>query len=93
MVYTNAPIRSILKAAKIDGMVKGGGKHVHEPVCTLAQVHLALHCMHRAPCACTACAVHTSPPPPVRRPRSVLSFAAPPPCAHGATLYACRCAH
>ena len=42
MVYTNAPIRSILKAAKIDGMVKGGGKHVHEPACSLGQVRAIL---------------------------------------------------
>lgn len=38
VVYTNTTISSILRAAKIDGMVKGGGKHVHEPACSLAQL-------------------------------------------------------
>ena len=38
VVYTNQKIGSILLAVKIDGMVKGGGKHVHEPAVSLAQV-------------------------------------------------------
>lgn len=37
-MYTNQKIGSILQAVKIDGMVKGGGKHVHEPAVSLAQV-------------------------------------------------------
>mgnify|MGYP004271346335 FL=1 len=42
IVYTNTAVRSILLAAKIDGMVKGGGKHVHEPACSLGQVRAIL---------------------------------------------------
>ena len=42
IVYTNTAVRSILLAAKIDGMVKGGGKHVHEPACSLTQVRTIL---------------------------------------------------
>lgn len=38
IVFTNAPVKSIPLAAKIDGLVKGGGKHVHEPVASLTQV-------------------------------------------------------
>lgn len=37
-MYTNQKIGSILHAVKIDGMVKGGGKHVHEPAISVAQV-------------------------------------------------------
>jgi len=37
LVYTNKPLRSILKAIKIDGLIKSGGKHIHEPIVTLAQ--------------------------------------------------------
>ena len=39
-MYTITTISSILRAAKIDGMAKGGGKHVHEPACSLAQARL-----------------------------------------------------
>lgn len=35
--YTNKPLRSVAFAAKIDGLIKSGGKHVHEPICSIKQ--------------------------------------------------------
>ena len=48
VVYTNQKIGSILQAVKIDGMIKGGGKHVHEPALSLAQVRGTLTTALRA---------------------------------------------
>ena len=48
VVYTNQKIGSILQAVKIDGMIKGGGKHVHEPAVSLAQVRGTLTTALRA---------------------------------------------
>ena len=36
-MYTNKPLRSIVKAATLDGQIKAGGKHVHDPIATLSQ--------------------------------------------------------
>ena len=37
LCYTNRPLRSIPKAAKLDGQIKSGGKHVNDPIVTMKQ--------------------------------------------------------
>ena len=38
LIYTNRPLRSIIKVAQLDEAVKGGGRHIHHPACTYHQL-------------------------------------------------------